>query len=141
MYAYVHILQRVVVAGRSRRGRMDSKDTRTAGGTDGPCPSDADDRPGDLGAAKPTKVRRTVASTFDRHLMSLPLDADIVEWLAKMGLEVFPASVYGLAAIPHRLIVSDIFWVVGLVFVFGLLASFLPALCASLKDPVRALNQ
>ena len=66
---------------------------------------------------------------------------NIVEWLARMGLEVFPASVYGLAAIPHRLIVSDIFWVVGLVFVFGLLASFLPALFASLKDPVKALNQ
>ena len=66
---------------------------------------------------------------------------NIVEWLARMGLEVFPASVYGLAAIPHRLIVSDIFWVVGLVFVFGLLASFLPALCASMKDPVKALNQ
>jgi len=66
---------------------------------------------------------------------------DIVEGLARMGLEVFPASVYGLAAIPHRLIVSDIFWVVGLVFVFGLLASFVPALCASLKDPVKALNE
>jgi len=65
---------------------------------------------------------------------------EIVEWLARLGLEVFPASVYGLAAIPHRLIVSDIFWVVGLVFVFGLLASFVPALCASLKDPVKALN-
>ena len=66
---------------------------------------------------------------------------NIVEWLARMGLEVFPASVYGLAAIPHRLIVSDIFWVVGLVFVFGLLASFIPALIAASKDPVRALNQ
>ena len=65
---------------------------------------------------------------------------NIVEWLARMGVEVFPASVYGLAAIPHRLIVSDIFWVVGLVFVFGFLASFVPALCASLKDPVKALN-
>ncbi|MBR2837239.1 MAG: ABC transporter permease [Kiritimatiellae bacterium] len=65
----------------------------------------------------------------------------IVEWLARMGLEVFPASVYGLAAIPHRLIVSDIFWVVGLVFAFGLLASFIPALFAASKDPVRALNQ
>lgn len=65
---------------------------------------------------------------------------NIVEYLAKMGLEVFPASVYGLAAIPHRLIVSDIFWVVGLVFVFGLIASFVPALLASLKDPVKALN-
>ena len=65
---------------------------------------------------------------------------NIVEFLARMGLEVFPASVYGLAAIPHRLIVSDIFWVVGLVFVFGLLASFIPALCAASKDPVKALN-
>lgn len=66
---------------------------------------------------------------------------NIVEWLAKMGLEVFPASVYGLAAIPHRLIVTDIFWVVLLVFAFGLLASFIPAMCAASKDPVKALNQ
>ena len=65
----------------------------------------------------------------------------IVEWLAKMGLEVFPASVYGLAAIPHRLVASDVVWVVALVFVFGLLASFVPALCAAAKDPVKALNQ
>lgn len=65
---------------------------------------------------------------------------NIVEYLAKMGLEVFPASVYGLSEIPHRLIATDIYWVVGLVFVFGLFASFLPALLASLKDPVRALN-
>ena len=66
---------------------------------------------------------------------------NIVEGLARMGVEVFPASVYGLAAIPHRLILSDIFWVVALVLVFGFLASFVPAMIASLKDPVRALNQ
>lgn len=65
----------------------------------------------------------------------------LVEWLARMGVEVFPASVYGLAEIPHRLVVSDIYWVVGLVFVFGLMASFVPALIASCKDPVKALNQ
>ena len=65
---------------------------------------------------------------------------NIVEGLARMGIEVFPASVYGLAAIPHRLIVSDVFWVVALVFVFGFLASSVPAMIASLKDPVRALN-
>ena len=65
---------------------------------------------------------------------------NIVEWLARMGLEVFPASVYGLEGIPHRLIVSDIFWTCGLVFVFGLLASFIPALAAASKDPVKALN-
>ena len=66
---------------------------------------------------------------------------NIVEGLARMGVEVFPASVYGLAAIPHRLIVSDILWVVALVFVFGFLASFVPAMIASFKDPVKALNQ
>lgn len=65
---------------------------------------------------------------------------NIVEWLARCGVEVFPASVYGLSAIPHRLVVSDIFWTCGLVFVFGLLASFVPALCAASKDPVKALN-
>lgn len=65
----------------------------------------------------------------------------IVEWLASCGLEVFPASVYGLAAIPHRLVVADIFWTCGLVFVFGLLASLLPALVAASKDPVKALNE
>ena len=65
----------------------------------------------------------------------------IVEWLASIGIAVFPASVYGLAEIPHRVIVSDIFWVVALVFVFGFLASSIPAFIASLKDPVKALNQ
>ena len=64
----------------------------------------------------------------------------LVEWLARLGLEVFPASVYGLAAIPHRLVVSDIFWTCALVFAFGLAASFVPALCAAAKDPVKALD-
>ena len=35
----------------------------------------------------------------------------------------------------------DVFWVVALVLVFGTLASFVPALIASLKDPVRALSE
>ena len=65
----------------------------------------------------------------------------IVEWLSRLGLEVFPASVYGLAEIPHHLVPMDVFWVVALVIVFGTLASFVPALIASLKDPVRALSE
>jgi lipoprotein-releasing system permease protein len=65
---------------------------------------------------------------------------NIVEALARFGLEVFPASIYGLSAIPHRLVVSDVFWTCGLVFFFGLLASLVPALCAAAKDPVKALN-
>ena len=65
----------------------------------------------------------------------------IVEWLGRMGMEVFPGSVYGLDAIPHRLVVTDVFWVVGLVFAFGLLASLIPAFAAASKDAVKALNQ
>ena len=65
----------------------------------------------------------------------------LVEWLAGMGLEVFPASVYGLSEIPHRIIPSDIAWTVVLVYAFGLLASFVPALLAAMKDPVKALDE
>ena len=65
----------------------------------------------------------------------------IVEGLARLGLEVFPGSVYGLDAIPHRLIVSDVVWVVLLVLVFGTVASLLPALVAASKDPVKALKE
>jgi lipoprotein-releasing system permease protein len=65
---------------------------------------------------------------------------NIVEWLGSVGVPVFPESVYGLAEIPHRVIASDIAWAVAFVYVFGLLASFVPALVASLKDPVKALE-
>jgi len=65
----------------------------------------------------------------------------IVEWLGSIGVPVFPESVYGLAEIPHRVIFSDILWAVAFVYAFGLLASFIPALIASTKDPVKALEQ
>ena len=64
----------------------------------------------------------------------------IVEWLGSIGVPVFPESVYGLAEIPHRVIFSDIVWTVAFVYAFGLLASFIPALIASTKDPVKALE-
>ena len=64
----------------------------------------------------------------------------IVEWLGSIGVPVFPESVYGLAEIPHRVIFSDILWAVAFVYAFGLLASFIPALIASTKDPVKALE-
>ena len=64
----------------------------------------------------------------------------IVEWLGSVGVPVFPESVYGLAEIPHRVIFSDIVWTVAFVYVFGWLASFIPALLASTKDPVKALE-
>ena len=65
----------------------------------------------------------------------------IVEWLGSIGMPVFPESVYGLAEIPHRVIFSDIVWTVAFVYAFGWLASFIPSLIASVKDPVKALEE
>ena len=65
----------------------------------------------------------------------------LVEQLAHLGIEVFPKSVYGLASIPYRLVASDVVWVVVIVFVFGLLASLVPAFLAASKNPVAALNK
>lgn len=66
---------------------------------------------------------------------------NLVEALNQLGVPVFPESVYGLAEIPHRLVVGDVLWTVLFVYAFGLIAAFIPALCASLKDPVKALNE
>jgi lipoprotein-releasing system permease protein len=66
---------------------------------------------------------------------------NLVDWLAAMGLQVFPEAIYGLPEIPHRIIPSDIVWAVAIVYVFGLLASLVPALAAAFKDPVKALNE
>jgi len=65
---------------------------------------------------------------------------NIVAFLARSGIQVFPASVYGLAEIPHRLVVTDVVWAVLFVYLFGFLASLVPALIAAAKDPVRALE-
>ena len=65
----------------------------------------------------------------------------IVEWLGTLGVSVFPESVYGLPEIPHRIIFADIVWAVLFVYVFGALASLIPALAAAQKDPVKALGE
>ena len=65
---------------------------------------------------------------------------NLVELLARFGIEVFPKSVYGLDAIPYRLVTADVVWVVTIVFVFGLLASLVPAFLAASKNPVEALS-
>ncbi len=65
----------------------------------------------------------------------------LVDRLAHFGIEVFPKAVYGLDSIPYRLVPSDVVWVVGIVYVFGLLASFVPALLAACKNPVDALGK
>ena len=66
---------------------------------------------------------------------------NLVEQLAHFGIEVFPKAVYGLDSIPYRLVTADVVWVVVIVFVFGLLASLVPAFLAASKNPVDALNK
>ncbi len=65
----------------------------------------------------------------------------IVEALGRMGVSVFPESVYGLAEIPHRIVAGDIAWAILFVYFFGILASLVPSLAAANKDPVKALNE
>lgn len=65
----------------------------------------------------------------------------IVSWLAKFGMEVFPAEIYKLDEIPHHILVGDVVSVVIVIYIFGLLASLIPALIAASKDPVRALGE
>ena len=65
---------------------------------------------------------------------------NLVEQLAHFGVEVFPKAVYGLDAIPYRLVAADVVWVVVIVYVFGLLASLVPAFLAASKNPVEALK-
>ena len=65
----------------------------------------------------------------------------LVDQLAHFGIEVFPKAVYGLDSIPYRLVAADVVWVVAIVYVFGLLASFVPALLAACKNPVDALGK
>ena len=66
---------------------------------------------------------------------------NIVDHLAHFGVQVFPKSVYGLDAIPYRLVAADVVWVVAIVYFFGLLAALVPAFLAASKNPVEALNK
>ena len=66
---------------------------------------------------------------------------NIVDQLARFGVQVFPKSVYGLDSIPYRLVVADVVWVVAIVYFFGLLAALVPAFLAASKNPVEALNK
>ena len=66
---------------------------------------------------------------------------NIVAFLDRCGIQVFQKSVYGLAEIPWRIVPSDVGAVVGIVFVFCFLASFLPASLAARLDPVKAIQQ
>ena len=66
---------------------------------------------------------------------------NLVELLARFGLEVFPKAIYGLDAIPYRIVTADVVWTVVAVVVFGALASLIPATVAVSKNPVEALGK
>lgn len=65
---------------------------------------------------------------------------NLVDQLARFGVQVFPKAVYGLDSIPYRLVASDVVWVVAIVYVFGLVAALVPAFLAASKHPVEALG-
>ena len=66
---------------------------------------------------------------------------NLVEALARFGLEVFPKAIYGLDAIPYRVVASDVAWTVLAVVAFGALASLIPATVAVSKNPAEALGK
>ena len=65
---------------------------------------------------------------------------DLIIALARLGVDVFPKSVYGLDQIPWRVLPSEVAGVAIAVVVFSTLAGIVPALIAARKDPVEALR-
>jgi len=66
---------------------------------------------------------------------------NLVDFLARLGVEVFPKDIYGLAQIPWRVIPGEVVNVALSVILFCTVASFLPAWRASRMDPVEALRK
>lgn len=66
---------------------------------------------------------------------------NLVDLLAGFGLEVFPKAVYGLDALPWRVVPAEIAQVAALVVLFCALASLLPAWRAAAMNPIDALRK
>ena len=63
------------------------------------------------------------------------------DWLASaLGIELFPAKIYGLDKIPAHTVPQDVAIICGCAFVICSLAALLPAWVAARMDPVRALR-
>ena len=66
---------------------------------------------------------------------------DIHDWIFRsFGLQLFPPDIYYLTEIPVRLTTQDMLLILGPALFFGVLGSFIPALRASRKDPVKSLR-
>ena len=65
---------------------------------------------------------------------------NLVELLARLGVDVFPNRVYGLDQLPWRVLPSEVAGIAVAVVVFSTLAGILPAWIAARKDPVEALR-
>jgi lipoprotein-releasing system permease protein len=64
------------------------------------------------------------------------------DWLAsRLGIEVFPASVYQFSKIPAEVIPRDVAIICISAFVVCALAALIPAFAASKLDPLKALRQ
>jgi lipoprotein-releasing system permease protein len=66
---------------------------------------------------------------------------NIVDFLATCGMDVFPKAVYGLDALPWRVVPLEIVQVTLMVILFCALASLLPAWRAAAMPPVDALRK
>jgi len=65
----------------------------------------------------------------------------LVDFLARLGIQVFPKAVYGLSQIPWRVVPREVAEVAVSVILFCSAASFLPAWRAARMDPVEALRR
>ncbi|MEG1479827.1 MAG: ABC transporter permease [Kiritimatiellia bacterium] len=66
---------------------------------------------------------------------------NLVNFMGKLGFDVFPKAVYGLSELPWRVQSWEVFQVAGMVVLFCALASLLPSWRASALDPVEALRK
>ena len=66
---------------------------------------------------------------------------NLVNLLARLGLNVFDKRIYGLSQIPWRIEPTEVATVALMVIIFCTIASFLPAWRAARMDPIAALRK
>lgn len=88
-------------------------------------------------------IQCLIGVTFGLGLAYLILHnlQNIVDFLGTLGMDVFPKAVYGLDALPWRVVPSEIVQVAVMVVFLCALASLLPAWRAASMNPVDALRK